>query len=602
MDRSFRTRRRFSIRRKILLGFVAVISLLALASLLATFQNIRNAGIVNNLDTDVLPDTLAFIALETNTLRIQQWMTYAALTQDPKGLEKAEKYFKEADASISLLIKQAKAEGDGELADKLVPLKSDLEDFVSLGMQMAETYMQSGPEIGNAMMESFNPIAEGIAVAMESFVNERKAAMNEDFNGLLGSFDFSVMTSIGAVVLSCISGLIIALAISGSISRSVGKIADLAKRMSEGNLSARAALNTGDELGALANNLNAAISDIKDLVDGAKSLAAENDKAAAELKAKVNGAKSAATGISLNAGQVSGNFESLLAAIEGSVARIAKIFESIAEMKAQISEQAGAVTETSSAIEEMSAALRNVDRIIGERKAMSAKLTEITANGGEKVAATNNSIGSVSKKIELIVELMEMIRSISSQTNLLAMNASIEAAHAGDFGKGFAVVADEIRRLAETTAESTRGVTSSLGELISDIESALGSSGESGLAFSSINSEVREVYAALEEISRSSYELAKGGSEISQAMTSLLSLTESIKTGFSSIDAEARSIESSLEAVVATSEKSREDLRDIDSKTTLLDGDVELISQLTTKSHSDIQKLNEEIGVFKTEA
>jgi methyl-accepting chemotaxis protein len=593
---------RVSLRVKILAGFFSVILLLFLSSMIAMVRTKRNSGTVATLSRITLPDAFAFSSIQVNTLKIQQWMSYSAATGDPEGSIKAQEHYESAVQTLNSVIKAHGAEGEIELKKRLVSLRTRLDDFMNLGMQMVEAYIGLGPEIGNTLMESFNPSADDITSAMEALVSERNEAMKSDFSALLSSFRSSYLVSIGALVGASLLSFIIAMGLANSLSKSIGKILGFAKEMRNGDLTGRMTVSVRDELGLLVDNLNGAMGSMKILVDSVKERGVENEAVALDLSGKVSDTLSASSRISEGTEAIRKNFDSLVHDIAEAVTSIERIFENISSLTGQVSSQAGAVSQTSAAIEEMSASLSNVDRVIAEKRSLSGDLSSLTLSGGEKVEATNEHIGYISKNAEAILELISMIKNVSSQTNLLAMNAAIEAAHAGEFGKGFAVVADEIRKLAETTGSSAVEVSSTLEALVADIDAALESSRESGTAFASIHEKVRQVAGAFDEISCNTVELASGSTEIVSAMADLLGLTQAIKAGSADIGRETKAIDHSLKEIRQTSTRSQEDLREIAAQTRLANRGISEVASLATKSGDDIALLNKEIAVFRTES
>jgi methyl-accepting chemotaxis protein len=197
----------------------------------------------------------------------------------------------------------------------------------------------------------------------------------------------------------------------------------------------------------------------------------------------------------------------------------------------QIENQASAVTETSSAIEEMNSAIKSVARISEERQSASESLLEITGEGGRKVSETNEIIQEVGVGIQDMMDMITVINKVAAQTNLLAMNAAIEAAHAGDAGRGFAVVAEEIRNLSTSTGESAKKISTRLKLLVERIREATEISEATGSTFEKVRQEVSSFVGAFGEIASSTAELSTGSEEMLHSVGLLQDISQEISTG-----------------------------------------------------------------------
>ena len=287
--------------------------------------------------------------------------------------------------------------------------------------------------------------------------------------------------------------------------------------------------------------------------------------------------------------------------IQSAVAAVEEIERTVTNVAKLIEDQSAAVNQSSASIEEITASIRNVARIAADRQETSDKLRDITETGGEYVRATEEVIRQVSQSTDSMIEMVELINQVASQTNMLAMNAAIEAAHAGDAGKGFAVVADEIRRLAETVGENTHTISASLNEVVSRIGSALEASGATGRTFSQISSDVKDATESFIEITRSMSELSQGTGEILAAMQSLTRITSQIRGASGEMAAAAADITATMESVQSISGGVRESTVAVTSGIAQILEASERIAEAAERSQREIEEIHQQLDFFRTE-
>lgn len=192
--------------------------------------------------------------------------------------------------------------------------------------------------------------------------------------------------------------------------------------------------------------------------------------------------------------------------------------------------------QASAAVSQMTASIQGISTVSG-RSRDSMKTLESSIHRGEEAAT---GAGEVIKHLEgnatELLSIVDVITGIASQTNLLAMNAAIEAAHAGESGKGFGVVADEIRRLAEETAQNIQAITGGLQGFIEEVSHAGSSFDEIGSAFQDITSRAREAMLAFEEIMAGLREMSAGTSEITNSVSAVVDSSNQMSGSISSVD------------------------------------------------------------------
>jgi methyl-accepting chemotaxis protein len=299
----------------------------------------------------------------------------------------------------------------------------------------------------------------------------------------------------------------------------------------EGDLTRTINITSRNEIGELAQNFNQTIRTIRDLV--------------ATIKQKVNALTNTSFELTSNmvktsnaVEQISTNFESMRnlesnqekEAVEANKA-VEVIKSSIDNLNQQVVHQADSVSTSSSAIEEMTANIQSVARTLAENSKNVSALTDASEHGKTGLQTVAQSIQEIARDSEGLLEINAVMNSIASQTNLLSMNAAIEAAHAGDAGKGFAVVADEIRKLAESSGKQSKTTASMLKKIKASIDNITKSANDVLSRFDAIDSGVRTVAEHEQNIRNTMDEQEIGGKQILDSVSRLRDITTSVKNG-----------------------------------------------------------------------
>jgi methyl-accepting chemotaxis protein len=368
----------------------------------------------------------------------------------------------------------------------------------------------------------------------------------------------------------------------------------------EGDLQKRLAIGKNDEIGEIARLENTFIEKINIIVRRIKESSAANEEISEKLTEEVKRNNEATRNITDYIEEISGALASLDTKNTSTSNSVNSITRNIEETTEQISAQSASITETTAAIEEMAASIDNVSRISNDRVVAAQQLIETTRSGDQKLSATYQIIGEVSENIGGLLDLISIINNIAAQTNLLAMNAAIEAAHAGEYGKGFAVVADEIRKLAESTSQNAKGIGMTLKDIIEKINSSQEASTESSEAFAIIRTNVTSVVDAFTEIAHSTEELAMGSREILQSATDLQNITQDIRKRSLDIRDGAKGIDEGSHEISGISSNLLEKVDKIQERAKEISAGCGTIDGIAQENSKNAVIMNKELAQFKT--
>jgi methyl-accepting chemotaxis protein len=200
-----------------------------------------------------------------------------------------------------------------------------------------------------------------------------------------------------------------------------------------------------------------------------------------------------------------------------------------------IGSQAEAVEKSSSATEKMLDSIKHTSEMSRNKQGAIKELTENTSKSQESMKETIQSVEGISQSVDGIAQAIKIISSIAANTNLLSMNAAIEAAHAGEAGRGFAVVAGEIRRLSEGTRENSLNISRTLKNIIDGIAVTSKQSGDTGDRITEMSKEIDDFAETMTELITTFGELSAHSGEIISVMDSLKSQSDMVKTGYGEI-------------------------------------------------------------------
>jgi len=502
---------------------------------------------VHLMKEKTLQTTLLADEMKLSVVQVQQYLTdisaTRALNNLDDGFEQAEKYSKVFYQNLEKL-KNLHPQDQ----KRLDAIKVAFDDYYSTGQKMANSYIQGGPELGNKIMLEFDTTSVEINEKVDMFQQENITEIQNSLANVEKLIDDNMQWFLWMFIIIVIICIVVGVVFARSIVVPVNKLTSAAKVIAKGDLCQKdIEVRAKDEIKDLANSFNVMKSNLHSLIHSMTVSVEHTTSAAEQLAASTD-------------------------EISHSSHDIANLVERMA-----ISDNQAAATGRESSVA-MDETAQGVQRIAEATQMLHSKAvdTQSIANDGEKTLhiaenqmsiiqqssnTTNERIKKLSTQSAEIVNITKVITEITEQTNLLALNAAIEAARAGEHGKGFAVVADEVRKLAEESKTSANQIVDvialiqqetkevekavsvtvvNVDEGVTFIQNAQNSFDEILHAIGGMTSQIEDVSASTQQISASIEEMAASVNEMS---SSAVHAAEQSDTIASTIEEQAATIQ-----------------------------------------------------------
>lgn len=310
-----------------------------------------------------------------------------------------------------------------------------------------------------------------------------------------------------------------------------------------GDLRKRISSKNNDDIGLLIYNFNLFLSTLDNLIGDLKI---ESYKVFEEIKViekvidentnRINDQSSSITesvasvnNIITSIQNVTNSTDQQRHAFSSASIAVEELLQTIYKINDNMERQSSAVEQTSASIEEMISNITSVAKSVNKADSFSKKLLVDAHDGGDTVDEVIEAVRGIEESSDQIKEIVNVIQGIAEQTNLLAMNAAIEAAHAGEQGRGFSVVADEIRSLAEHTADNTKSITNIIKAITKRIEETVELASNSGKSLDNILDMSENTARVVSEINTANSELEVGGRDILETIRHLNNITTGVK-------------------------------------------------------------------------
>jgi methyl-accepting chemotaxis protein len=368
----------------------------------------------------------------------------------------------------------------------------------------------------------------------------------------------------------------------------------------EKDLTRRIRIGSIDELGTISGLVNDFCDGLSASVGGIKGAQARLSVLGSDLRGSADDSAGAVSQISSSVASVREKVKSQGESVMESSSAVEEIAKNIESLERLITDQAASVSEASASIEEMVGNIGSVTSSIEKMAGQFGDLLTAAETSKSTQALSLERVEQISARSEALLEANKVISAISSRTNLLAMNAAIEAAHAGEAGRGFSVVADEIRHLAETAAAQSKTIKDELGKVQKAIQEVVASSRASEESFAGVAEKIGETDALVREIHRAMLEQKEGSAQVLEALRAMNDITVQVRTGSAEMSVGNKTVLEEIGRLRSATSEIKTSMEEMAVGADGITKSAKRVSGMAEDTMGTIRGMEEAIGCFKT--
>jgi len=492
---------------------------------------------------------------------------------------------------------------DKDGAKQLDALAGRLDECKGLFAALVESVSGSlGADSINAELNKIENVQGDISSRVK-FLSSERLTMYKILMIKARRDDARTVALLAAVIAAvCVFSAALALALVSRLLRPLVGVSRTLKEIAggEGDLTRRIPVASKDEIGSLASAFNLFSNSLEDIVIGVHGSADRLSGIGDRLAQGMGETSAGVEEIAANVDSISRLIVSQSSGVEETQATVAAIGRVVGGLRARIEEQAAALTESSASISLMINTIGAVAAMVERLSEASRKLLRVSDDGRTKLSAVNDYVKQIADQSQGLIETNQVIADIASQTDLLAMNAAIEAAHAGEAGRGFAVVAEEIRKLAERSSEQAVSTEADLQSIKASIDLVVGAAKDADESFSFVFDEIRQLGDIEREVSDAVAEEKAGSAEVLSTLGSIDSVTQAVRDGSDEVERGSGAIGDAMRDLSRVTVEIHDGMAEISRGASDINSAVAAVKGLSVENRETVEALRAQVGRFKT--
>ena len=448
---------------------------------------------------------------------------------------------------------------------------------------------------------------DGIWAAATSVIDTMNVVIQSELESLISRSvtiqqayfrEFAVFLFVIVIMLVVLS--IIGFSFTASIRKPILQVSNTFKSIASGTADLTADLMISDraELGQMASHFNEFTAKLSSIIKRIRNEAEALRKISSQLYDGMSHTAASTVQISATLASIEDSVIHQSASVIESSSTLDHFLTNISDLKGLIDSQSAAVTESAGAIRQMLQTIQAVDQSLEAGNVRIGELVVASQDGKRSLEPLIQHIATITEQSKLLQDANSVIAGITSRTNLLAMNAAIEAAHAGEHGRGFAVVADEIRNLAENSAKQSKSITTNVRSIQAVIDQVAQSSRNVSTSFETISHGIMDVNANRDQIRNAMSEQQNASREVMIALDEITGVTSKVsdfagetETGSREINQEMNNLMRITEGIKNNVSEASRGLAEITRTTTSM-------SELSGKNHASIGSILDGFAEF----